>query len=237
MSGTTKRLIATCALLLLFAGQGAQAQFAVIDAASLTQLLQQAQTLGQQLEALRAQLAQAQSLYQSMTGSRGMQQLLNGTLTNYLPTDWMQLTAAMQGGGLYSSLGGDVSSAVAANAVLSAAQLAALSGDEQGQITTARQSVALLQGLAEEALVNSSNRFSQLQQLIGTISSASDQKGILELQATIGAEQGMLQSEQTKLQVLYQAAQAEQWAGRQHERELIIAGQGRFASRFEPSPL
>jgi len=59
---------------------------------------------------------------------------------------------------------------------------------------------------------------------------------MLELQAAIGAERGLLQNEQTKLQLLHQAARSEQLANRQREREQIIAGQGQFASRFEPSP-
>ncbi len=57
---------------------------------------------------------------------------------------------------------------------------------------------------------------------------------ILELQAAIGTEQGMLLGEQTKLQVLDRAVQAQESSTRQRERELVIAGQGRFATRFEP---
>jgi len=222
---------------LLLAGPRAQAQFAVIDIASVTQLIQQAQTLTQQLQAARAQLGQAQALYQSMSGPRGMEQLLAGITRNYLPTDWSQLSAARQGGGAaYSALAADVNNAVTANAVLSSQQLAALPAGAQSQIGAARGSVALLQALSQEALANSSNRFASIQQLINAIPTATDQKGILDLQARIGAEQGMLQNEQTKLQVLYQAAQSQAAALRQQEREQIIAGHGRFAARFEPSP-
>jgi hypothetical protein len=57
----------------MLAAPSAQAQMAVIDVASITQLIQQAQTLTQQLEAARRQIAQAQALYQSTTGNRGMQ--------------------------------------------------------------------------------------------------------------------------------------------------------------------
>ena len=46
----------------------------------------------------------------------------------------------------------------------------------------------------------------------------------------------MLQNEQTKLQVLAQVGQAQDSANAQRERELVIAGQGRFASRFQPTP-
>jgi len=235
MRRTCLRLGPCCGVLLLVA-HAAQAQFAVIDAASVTQLIQQAQTLAQQLQSVRAQLAQAQSLYQSMTGSRGMQRLLGGAGSSSLPADWTQLTAAMHGTGGYAALAADVNADVASNAVLAAAQLAALTPAEQAQIGAARQSVALLQGISQQGLLDSSARIGELQQLIGAIASAGDQKGMLELQAAIGAERGLLQNEQTKLQLLHQAARSEQLANRQREREQIIAGQGQFASRFEPSP-
>ena len=231
-------MLAALAPLMLCGTQQAQAQFAVIDVASITQLIQQAQTLTAQLEAARAQLTQAEALYQSTTGVRGMQQLLAGLQRNYLPTSWAQLTAAQQGSSLlYGALAADVGAAMASNAVLSAPQLAALSPAAQAQIGAARQTVGLLQALAQEALANSSNRFASIQQLISAIPSATDQKGILELQARINAEQGMLQNEQTKLQILNQAAQSQAAAGSQSEREQIIAGHGHFATRFEPSPL
>jgi type IV secretion system protein VirB5 len=216
----------------------AQAQLAVIDTASVTRLIQQAQTLTQQLEAVRRQIVQAQVFYQSTTGNRGMQLLLNGVTRNYLPSDWTQLTAAVQGGSASSSaLAADIRVAMAANAVLSASQMASLPAEEQSQIVESRRSVALLQALSQEALTNSSSRFASIQQLIAAIGSTSDQKGILELQARVSAEQGMLQNEQTKLQVLYQAAQAQAAASTQRAREQVIAGYGSFATRFEPSPL
>jgi type IV secretion system protein VirB5 len=238
MSSHKSRLLAALLPVLVFAAPGAHAQFAVIDVASVRQLIQQVQTLGQQLEAARAQLAQAQLLYQSTTGNRGMAQLLGGVTRNYLPANWAQLSAAMQGaGGAPGTLGPGVRAATAANAVLSARQLASLTPDEQSQVGNARQSVAMSQALAQQALANSSGRFASIQQLIAAIPAATDQKAILELQARICAEQGMLQNEQTKLQVLNQAAQAQAALVAQQAREQIIAGHGVFAARFQPAPL
>jgi type IV secretion system protein VirB5 len=215
----------------------ARAQFAVIDVASLTQLVQQAQTLAQQLAAARQQVVQAQSLFASMSGTRGMQSLLSGVTRNYLPTQWTQLMGLLQGGGGgYSELSNAVQAMIGGNAVLSAAQLASLSSGGQSQITANRQAVALLQGVVQQALVNASGRFASLQQLINAIPTATDNKGILDLQARIAAEQGMLQNEQTKLEVLYQAALSEQRAASEQEREQVIVEHGRFATRFEPSP-
>jgi len=75
-----------------------------------------------------------------------------------------------------------------------------------------------------------------VQQLIDAIAQAPDQKAILELQARVDAEQGMLQNEQTKQQVLYQGVQAQDWANAQRMRELAVAGHGEFQNRFQPQP-
>ena len=92
------------------------------------------------------------------------------------------------------------------------------------------------QALAEEALANTSNRFTSIQSLIAAIGTAGDQKAILDLQARISAELGMLQNEQTKLQILYQSTQAQESSLRQQAWEQVIDGHGRFGARFQPVP-
>jgi type IV secretion system protein VirB5 len=205
----------------------ANAQFAVVDVGAIAQLLQQVKTMKDQLTTAKNQLTEAQAAVQAMTGGRGMQQLLNGTVRNYLPSEWAELEAAIQDGSTaYSGLSGEVRSLMTENSVLTAAQLAALSRPEREQVEAARRSAALLRALTRQALSTSSARFTSIQQLINAIGSANDQKAILDLQARIAAEQGMLQNEQTKLGSLYQAAQAEEWARVQRERERAIADVG-----------
>lgn len=228
-------------LLVVFAAalggaSAAHAQFAVIDVASLTQLVSEVQTLEQQLATAQNQLSQAQAEYHSITGARGMGQLLAGTPRNYLPPNWASLQGAMQGSAAYPELSSDLRAAVRATTVLSAAQLAALSPAAAARLQAQRQNVALLESVSHEALANSSSRFAAIQQLIDTIARAPDQKAILELQARVSAEQGMLQNEGTKLQVLEQGIRAQQWASEQQARELTISGHGQFDSRFQPHP-
>jgi hypothetical protein len=214
----------------------ANAQWAVVDVQAVAQLIQEVKTMEQQLQTAQDQLLQARQALQSMTGDRGMELLLAGTSRNYLPANWTQLTNASQGAGAYSALALDVRSAISANTVLSPMQLSALSQADQQQVIAARQAVALRQALAEEALANASGRFTAIQKLIAAISTAADQKAILDLQTRVSAELGMLQNEQTKLQVLAQSSQAQDSVNAQRERELVIAGQGRFESRFQPTP-
>ncbi len=213
------------------------AQFAVIDVASVTQLISEVQTLQQQLETAKADLAQAQSAYQSTVGGRGMERLLAGTVRNYLPADWNGLQAALQGAsGGNSLLSAGLAGALTSNAILSPPQLAAASPSLAAQLQLDRQTVALTQVMAHEALANTSRRFASLQQLIDAIGRAGDQKSALDLNARIAAELGMLQNEQTKLQVLHQSMQADQWANALRTRERTIAEHGQFATRFQPTP-
>ena len=230
------RCLWVCLAISLAAAPAARAQWAVVDVGAIAQLMQEVRTMTQQLLTAQAQLQQANATLQSMSGGRGMQLLLSGTNRNYLPTSSAQLTSAMQGSGSYPGLSLGVRNAVSANAVLTPAQLATLSPADQQRITAARQAAALRQALAEESLSNSSSRFAALQSLISTIGSASDQKAILDLQARITAELGMLQNEQTKLQVLAQAGDAINAANAQRNLELSIAEQGRFETRFQPLP-
>jgi type IV secretion system protein VirB5 len=214
----------------------ARAQWAVIDAPAIVQLIQEVQTAAQQLATARNQLLQAQQALQSMTGDRGMEQLLGTTVRNYLPSDWSQVSAVLQGSGGYSALAADTQSVINANTILSAQRMATLPASGQQLIQAQRQWGAMQQALAHQALGNASSRFAALQALISTIASAADQKGILDLQARINAELGMLQNEQTKNQLLNQSALAQESSLKQQAREQVLDGHGRFESRFQPVP-
>src|SRR5580698_936593 len=120
------------ALVLLVAAPGARAQWAVIDVSSIAQLMQQVQILDQALNTARGQLAQAQQEYQSIIGTRGMQNLLSGTVRNYLPSNTTDLMAALsQVNSGYSGLSASMQTAMRTNALLTPQQLAALPPTEQ----------------------------------------------------------------------------------------------------------
>jgi type IV secretion system protein VirB5 len=216
-----RRITSTIAIMLLLGivsvPRNAQAQFAVIDVASIAQLLQQLQQMQQALQVAQNTLGQAQQAYQSISGLRGMQNLLSDINRNYLPSDFSQLSSA---------LATPLQAQMGSNAVLTASQVAALSPAQQQLLTAARTNAALLQVATQQAYSTTSSRFASVQQLISAIATATDQKGILELQARIQAEQGMLQTDSTKLNLLYQAAQAQELARRQTTREQAVAGVG-----------
>ena len=214
----------------------AHAQWAVVDAPAIVQLIQEVQTTAQQLATAKNQLLQARQALQTMTGDRGMEQLLSGTNRNYLPSNWTQVNGVLQGAGGFGALSTDVQSVLNANTVLSPQRLANLPPGGQQLIQGERQWSAMQQALSHQALSSASNRFASIQSLISAIAGAADQKGILDLQARISAELGMLQNEQLKVQILNQSAQGQQAALRQQAREQVIDGHGSFNGRFQPVP-
>lgn len=208
----------------------------VIDVAALTQLLQQMQYWLQQIQLMKNQLDQAQQAYRSVTGPRGMQNLLAGSLRNYLPPDWNQMIGVLNNASAtYNGLAAQIQTAMNANAVLSTGQVAALSLRQQQIVVKGRQAAALVQVTSRAAYENTSQRFGAIQQLINAIAAAGDAKAIQDLQGRISAEQAMLQNEQTKLQVLFQTAQGEQWAQQQRVREESLNAVGRYGAANHPS--
>lgn len=227
-SAKTPMIVATCLVAACLAAP-ARAAWPVIDIGAILQLVNQGRQLSEQIDTARDQLDQAREEFEAQTGSRGMERLLGNTARQYLPADWAQLSAVIEGtGGTYGALAAELERAIAHNAVLSEATLATLGPEQRRDVELSRRAVATLQALTRQALVTTSQRFDHLQQLIDAIAAADDQKAILELQARIGAEATMLENEQTKLQTVYQAARAEAEAQQQRLRERAIADIGSF---------
>lgn len=225
-SSTFSFLVLCCA----WAGLGARPAAAiipVIDASALAQLATQLQTMEDQLITARDELTATQSTLQSMSGDRGMENLLSHTARNYLPSDWAQLAAALNNtGSAYGALEREVQGLIRQNSVLTDVELASLTPALRELLYTGRQNAAGLEALSRQALANTSQRFAAIQQLIQAIGTATDQKAILDLQARVAAESGMLENEASKLQSLYRITDAEERARIQRVREYAVADTG-----------
>ena len=118
-----------------FTTPAAHAQWAVVDVGAIAQLVQQVAKMEEQLTTMQAHLRQAEQEYQSITGDRGMENLLSGTVRNYLPADWQSLQAAItQTSSAYPALAAAIQSSITRNAVLTPQQLALLSPAERDRI-------------------------------------------------------------------------------------------------------
>lgn len=228
-----RNIVAAMGLMLgaLLGWAPAQAQFAVIDVGAITQLIAQVRQLESALQVAQQNLAQAQQAYAAITGGRGMQLLLSGTNRNYLPATWAELTGAQNGaGGPYGALGSDVTATVQRNAILTPANTQNYSTPESSQLAARRSSIALQEALTRQELANVSARFAAIQTLINAIPTATDEKGVLDLQARIQVEQGMLENENSKLHVLYEAAQSQAETERERADEQAIADIGHLSA-------
>jgi type IV secretion system protein VirB5 len=206
----------------------------VIDVTAVANLIQQLAYWQQQISAMSNQLNELQRTHAAMTGSRGMQDVLQSTYgqRNYLPPNYADLLQVVQGSPAYAGLSDHAQAVMKHNAILTPHQLSGLSANGRHLIESRRRSSALLSALTQTTYQHTSQRFAALSQLITMIGAAGDQKAILDLQGRISAEQAMLTNEQTKMQAVYQVMQAQHLAGEHRVREQVISGHGNFNTRF-----
>lgn len=191
----------------------------VIDVAAIAEAIKQYEQMVQQLEQLQAQLDQAKKLYSSMTGDRGMQDLLANEARNVIPTNWQETLAQMGGGdvtGLAKQIR-DNASRIDANLINDL-----LTSGTADASRGFANSAASAQASAGTVYDNAAGRYARLQSLVDAIGTAQDAKAIADLQARIEAEQTMLQNESIQMAALAQAADAQARIERQQVRELTL---------------
>jgi type IV secretion system protein VirB5 len=213
----------------LLAALPANAAMAVVDVGAIARLIQQLQYWEQQIQAMQTQIGQMRQTYDSMTGNRGMEQVLPASDRdrNYLPSSYADILKAVNGQSIgYPALEAQIQATLKANQILTTAQLNQLSPADRQIVEQGRQAAAMISSLSQTAYSNTSQRFAVLQQLINAIATTHDGKGIEELQARVNSEQSMLANDQAKLQSLYQMAQAQQMLLQQRTSEQATAGIG-----------
>lgn len=207
----------------MFVSSAAFAQIPVTDVASIgTQVTNQIETIAKwklQYDQMMGQIEQAKQQYESLTGSRGLGNIMNNpALRDYLPGDWQAVYDSVRNGG-YSGLSGTGKSVYDANKIY----------DACGHLTIAQQRTsceaqavkgAQDKGFALDAYNAAKNRISQIDQLMAKINDTQDPKAIAELQGRIAAEQANIQNEQTKLQMYAMVAAAEDRVQQQRQAEI-----------------
>ena len=182
-----KRLVAAFAL--TAAVGSANAGIPVIDVAALAQAVQQVLAWGQQYEQMVQQIqemeqqyAQLQTTYNSMTGSRGLGTILNGSLDQaarrYLPSEASDVAQLASGvvpgyGSLQSTIAGLKSS------VSSMPSTTFGTGTNAANALVAKiNSLATQKALGESAYTSAAQRTTDLENMIATIGVAGDPKTI-----------------------------------------------------------
>ena len=201
----------------------AGAQIPVTDGAFIAKSVQQqAEAMAKwklQYDQMVSQIDQMRQQYQSMTGSRGLGNILNNAeLRDYLPQDWQGVYDSVKTGG-YSGLSGRAAQVYNDNKVYDAC--AHFSVPEQ-RTSCEAQAVKAAQDktFALDAYDKAKGRLEQIDGLMSRINQTQDAKAVAELQGRMGAEQAMIGNEQTKLQMYQMVAQAEDRLQQQRQREI-----------------
>lgn len=213
---TFKRLIATA---LLFLGLGvninANAGIPVIDAAALTQAVQQVAAWAQQYQQMASQIQNLERSYAAVNGARNMGSLVNNPLSRqYLPAEYQ--TMLNQGVGQWETIRN-----VSRRFDISGTTLATTSDAARAFNQVANQA-AINRASAEMAYNNASQRFGDIQVLLDRVNYAPDAKDMADLQGRIQAEQVMMQNEANKLQMLQQLAAAQKDLQIQQSKEISM---------------
>jgi type IV secretion system protein VirB5 len=184
----------------------------------------------EQISELKKQYDQLQQTYSSITGGRGLGNIMNDTSNqNYLPDNWKGTYDSIRTGG-YSGLTGDAKTIHDQNTVYDIC--ASMTGDQQRacqrEVAQAAQDKAYSAGAYDKA----KGRLGQIQGLMDKAGSTDDEKAILEVNARLQAENAMIQNEQIKLQMYQMVTENEQKLAAQQRRDLAqqdLAKRGSFS--------
>ncbi|MCR4145631.1 P-type DNA transfer protein VirB5 [Alcaligenes faecalis] len=211
------------AVSLVLISSQALAQIPVTDGVAIkTSVQQQVETMAKwklQYDQMVSQIDQMRQEYKSITGVRGLGDVLNNpALRDYLPDDWQGVYDSVKSGG-YAGLSGRADQVYNDNKIY---DTCVNHTDEQSRISCEAQSVKGAQdkAFALDAYDKAKERLGQIDALMQEINRTQDPKSIAELQGRIAAEQALIQNEQTKLQMYSMVASAEDRLQQQRQREI-----------------
>ncbi len=195
----------------------AGATMPVFDYVAAVNFLKSLAEMKEQLATAKSQLAEAQRMYQSVTGSRGFGDLLrDGQFEQYLPQDARALYDGSGGGAGITGLIEDVLRQEQTGLTGTVPEMEGRVRERQ------RRLVATNKALNIRALDGVNARLAEIESLMDQIGQTQDQKALGELQARLAGEQAAIANENAKLQLL---------AGLQAAEEKLIEEQKREISR------
>lgn len=188
----------------------------VIDVANLIQAIQQVLDDITSIENQVQQITKLQSQLNSINGVRNLGNVFNNPmLKNYVPAEAYTYLNAIDSSG-YTGLNATARALRDAGMVYNCM-------DRSGAARTSCQATLAQpyqqKGLLQDAMRAAAGRLSQIQSLMGQIDATSDQKGVQEIQARIGAENALLAHEMSQVQMLQGMADSEERIARSRERE------------------
>ena len=209
------RLVAAALAACTVASANAQG-IPVIDVANLIQTIQQVINDITKIDNQVQQITQLQNQLASINGTRNLGNVFdNPALRNYVPASAYTYLNAVDASG-YAGLGATGKTLRDAGMVYNCMDLAG-PAKTSCQATLARPYQQ--KGLLQDAMQSASGRIAQINALMNQINATSDQKGVLEIQARIGAENALLAHEMSQIEMLRGMADTEERIARSRDRE------------------
>lgn len=212
------KLIFRLSLACLLLGSGAaRAQgIPVIDVANLVQAITQVLNDLTEIENQVQQITQLENQLSSINGMRNLGQVFNSPLLkNYVPADAYTVLNGVNTSG-YSALSSTAKSLRDAAMVYNCLDL---SGSAKTDCQASLAQPYQHKGLLQDAMTAASGRLSQINALMDQINGTNDQKGVLEIQARVSAENALLAHEVSQIQMLQAMADSEERIARSRDRE------------------
>lgn len=190
------------------------AQWTVNVNSDIPAAIHQVQTMAQwakQYDQMTGQISQMKSQYESITGTRGLGQILNNpALRSYLPDQWAGVYDQVRNGKL-SGISGKATSIYTAEGFDPNA-----AGGRKRELEVMAANKAMTMQAYDATLARVNNINSLMQHADAT----QDTKAAADLQNRMAAENAMIQNEQIRLGLLAQLQQAEEkLASEQRSRE------------------
>jgi type IV secretion system protein VirB5 len=209
--------LAAIALSVALAAQASHAAgIPVIDIANLIQSIQQVLNDMTKIENQMAQIRQLDAQVASINGTRGLGTAFDSAaLRNYVPANAFTTVNAIDASG-YAGLTATARTLRDSGMVYNCLDRAGAARTIcQASLAQPYQEKALLQ----DAMRAASGRLAQIGSLMGQINATSDQKGVLEIQARIGAENALLAHELSQVHMLIGMAESDERIARARDRE------------------
>ncbi|BBL36051.1 Type IV secretion system protein virB5 (plasmid) [Nitrosomonas stercoris] len=207
---TFKFIIFTIFLYSTFGTSSVHAQIPVTDTAAIskswTAHMAEIAKWTEQLRAMEQQYSQLRMQYDSITGSRGLGQLMNNASRQTLPDDFIQSYNRLL------TLGQTGASSAARRIYENIKKLDCdRFHDSNAKLQCQAQAYAEPENAAfiNDALKSSQERAAQLQQLVLQVDRATDLKAATDLSNRIAAEQSLLQNEHTLINLALSQRQSQ----------------------------
>jgi len=222
MSRIKRALIAMVVVVLLIVNPTPKAHstgIPVIDMANLVQSLLQALAWIQQFQQMQQQILQADQQIHAIMGSRNMGSLMNNlTLAGVVPSDVNAVYQAIRFGGVQGLTA--AAQIIRHNRMIYNCE--GKTGDAlricQNMLNQTPQSQAYYANTYQMLL----GRMQQIRALTTRINQTEDEKGILELNGRIAAEQAQVSNDTNRILTMKSMIEAEEKAAQQEQQERVL---------------